>query len=97
MKLRPGGGIITSLVQVKGSIPPESAAAMVATVATLLAGVSAFAAAAASPCAGTPVSVTQEAPAAPANNSRREIFFPMIALTPRVREARLQNAAHCTP
>src|ERR1700691_2327981 len=83
MKLRPGGGIITSLVQVKGSIRPESAAAMVAAVAALLVGASAFAAAPASTCAGTPVSATHEALAAPTNNSRREILFSIIALTPR--------------
>src|SRR5580698_423646 len=87
MKLRPGGGIITPLVQVKGSIPPESAAAIVAGLSTLLAGASAFAAAAASTCAGAPVSATHEAPAAATNNSRREILFPMIALAPRIRDA----------
>jgi hypothetical protein len=89
--------MITSLVQLRGSIPPESAAAMDAAAATSFVGASTLATASA--CDGTPVSATQPAPAAPTNNSRREILFPMFVLTPRdkILVADTQNAADCTP
>src|SRR5271156_5179528 len=72
MKLAPRGGMITSLVHINGTIPPESAE-----------GIAACEAAA---CAGTPVSATHDAPAAPFNNSRREILVLMIVFEPPGRD-----------
>jgi hypothetical protein len=82
---------MTSLVQLKGRIPPESTVAMAAAARKSLAGASVLATAAPA-CAVAPVNATHPAPAAaPTNNSRREILFPMIVLTPNVRSSRRRS------
>src|SRR5580693_4351254 len=73
MKLEPRGGMKTSLVDVKGRIRLRSGEGT--------------AVAEASACADIPASATQDAPAAPFNNSRRETLVPMIAFTPPGRNA----------
>src|SRR5271165_2994868 len=73
MKAAPRGGMITSLVDVNGRIRSTDGEAK------FVPGSSAK--------AGIPASARQDAPAAPFNNSRRDILVSMIAFTPNSRQS----------